>query len=107
MSEGWAVVAGAFIGGITGLVGSLSNAWFTDYLTNERKDKLDEGRKILLRQMLEDQRFDWRKLSTLAHVVGADFDTAKRLLLEIDARASEDGTDLWGLISRHPFPRSN
>jgi hypothetical protein len=28
------------------------------------------------------------------------------LLLEIGARASEDGSDLWGLISRNPLPGS-
>ena len=104
MSEGWAVVAGAIAGGVVGALSSLSTAFLNDYLKNKCKDKLDEARKVLLRQMLEDQRFDWREIATLAHVIGADFDTTKRLLLEIGARASENGNDVGGLISRHPFP---
>ena len=89
------------------MAGTLASTWLNDYLKNRRPDKLDDGRKKVLRQMLEDQRFQWREIATLAHVTGADFDTTKRLLLEIDARASENGNDVWGLISRHPFPTSN
>jgi len=37
------------------------------------------------------------------HVIGADEATTKRLLLEIGARGSEDGQDLWGLLERNPF----
>jgi hypothetical protein len=54
--------------------------------------------------MLQNPDYDWRKLDTLMHVIGADEQTTKRLLLEIGARASEDGQPLWGLISRNPLP---
>jgi hypothetical protein len=42
-------------------------------------------------------------LDTLSHVVGSDSETTKRLLIEIGARASENGRDLWGLIEDHPL----
>lgn len=54
--------------------------------------------------MLRSQKYPWRKLETLMHVIGADEETAKRLLLEVGGRASEDGQPLWGLIERNPLP---
>ena len=35
---------------------------------------------------------------------GADEQTTKRLLIEVGARASEDGQPLWGLVERNPLP---
>ena len=71
--------------------------------------KLDDSRKELLKQMLKDSRFPqgWRKLSTLSRVVGADDETTKRLLFEIDARGSEKDDSMWGLIERHPLTKSD
>ena len=50
---------------------------------------------------------DWRKLSTLARVIGADTYTTRRLLIELGARGSEkpreDLEEVWGLISKHPL----
>lgn len=37
------------------------------------------------------------------HVIGANEETTKRLLIELGARGSEDGNELWGLIKYHPF----
>lgn len=54
--------------------------------------------------MLRSPKYQWRKLETLKHVIGADEETTKRLLLEVGARASEDGQPLWGLIERNPLP---
>ena len=102
MAEGGWVVLGTLIGA----TGSVVSTFIADYLRNRREDRLDEARKKLLRTMLEDRRFQWRNLATLSHVVGADENITKRLLLEINARASEDGASLWGLISRNPFPNS-
>jgi hypothetical protein len=55
--------------------------------------------------MLKDDRFPnhWRKLSTLARVIGTDEETAKNLLVIIKARGSEKDDGLWGLIELHPF----
>jgi hypothetical protein len=57
--------------------------------------------------MLEDDRFTdhWRKLDTLSHVIGANEETTKRLLIELGARGSEDQQELWGLIKHHPFEK--
>ena len=53
--------------------------------------------------MLGHNDYTWRKLDTLMHVIGADEEKAKRLLLELGARASEDGQSLWALKSRAPL----
>lgn len=100
MNDAWAVVAAALIGGLSAQVGILLTEWARDY----RSRRLDRNRIVLLKRMLGDQRFEWRKLSTLSHVIGVDEETAQCLLIEAGARASEDGEPLWGLISRHPFP---
>lgn len=103
MAEGGRVALGTLIGAL----GSFAGTWLTDWLRNRRKDRLDAARKKLLRIMLEDRRFQWRNLSTLMRVIGADEPTTLRLLLEIDARGSQNaGSEEWGLISRNPLPTS-
>ena len=92
-------VGGVVAGSIFTTVGQVVQSCVQQYL--ERKK--DEPRRKLLRTMLEDKRFEWRQLETLRHVIGTDAETAKRLLTEVDARASQDKTDLWGLLSRHPL----
>lgn len=67
-------------------------------------NKLAKLRKSLLRTLLQHPKWTWRKLTTLSHIIGADESTTKILLIEIGARGSEDGTEMWGLISRNPFP---
>jgi hypothetical protein len=74
------------------------------HLQEKSKAKSDEPRKNLLRVMLRDPRFEWRRIETLSHVIGADEETTKALLIQIGARASEDGTGLWGLLEKHPLP---
>ncbi len=96
--SGWVV-----LGTLIGALGTGAATWLNDYLSNRRKDRLDKARKVLLQKMLDDPEFQWRNLTTLSHVVGADADTTKRLLLDIGARASEDGSEKWGLISRNPL----
>ena len=78
-----------------------------NWLQHRKEKALDEARKRLLEEMLNAS--DWRKLSTLFRVVGADRDTTTRLLIEIGARGSEkqreDGEEVWGLISKHPLDK--
>lgn len=92
---------GAVIGSVLTLAGNLLVHWFQD----RPRRTLDNGRKVLLKTMLEDNRFPdrWRHLSTLSRVIGADEETTKRLLIEVGARGSEKDDDLWGLITHHPF----
>ena len=101
--SGWIGVIGAFVGGFLTIVGQLIVHW----LQNRRARALDNARTKFLLQMLEAS--DWRKLSTLSRVIGADADTTRRLLIELGARGSEkpreDGEEVWGLISKHPLDR--
>jgi len=91
---------GVFVGSVISVVGTL----LLHHLQEKAKAKSDEPRKSLLRDMLRDTRFDWRKIETLSHVIGADEETTKALLIQIGARASEDGTGVWGLLEKHPLP---
>jgi hypothetical protein len=85
------------------IIGPLANA-FSDKLKDSFKAQKDDPRKKLLLTMLTNKRFKWRKLETLCKVIGADEDTTKRLLIEVGARGSENESNVWGLISRNPFP---
>ena len=98
------VAAGsALAGSIVGTIGQIVSAYYQE----KRERKKDEPRRKLLCAMLKDPRYDWRKLDTLRHVIGTDPETAKRLLLEVDARASENGRDVWALVSRQPLGTEN
>jgi hypothetical protein len=91
-------VSGAVIGSIATLSGNFLIHWL-----KIRDESLKEKpAKDLLIEMLNNKN-TWRNLDTLAHVIGADQEKAKRLLLEIGARASEDGKNLWALKSRAPL----
>ena len=72
-------------------------------LQQRAKDQMDKPRKDLLLSLLKNPKYTWRRFDTLMHVIGADEETTKRLLLEVGARGSEDGQNLWGLINRNPF----
>jgi hypothetical protein len=94
-------LVGSVIGAVIVIVGNV----LLNSLQHRKEKGLDEARKKLLVTMLSTS--DWRKLSTLFRVVGADRDTTTRLLIEIGARGSEklrpDGEEVWGLISKHPL----
>ncbi|MFI5089951.1 MAG: hypothetical protein ACHP7P_07820 [Terriglobales bacterium] len=94
---------GVIVGSVLTIIGNVVIHW----LNQRAIERQDEPRKKLLQRMLEDKRFPehWRKLSTLMHVIGADEETTKRLLLEIGARGSEDQQELWGMIKYHPFEK--
>src|SRR4051794_36450937 len=95
-------VAGAVIGSLA----TVATQLVTHCLKSRDQTKRDKPQKDMLKEMLNHEDWKWRKLETLQHVIGADEQTTKRLLLEIRARASEDGQPLWGLISRNPLPKS-
>ncbi|MEK6679266.1 MAG: hypothetical protein AABY39_07605 [Nitrospirota bacterium] len=94
-------VAGAIIGSIATMAGSI----FLHCLKERAAIKRDKPRKELLLEMLENPKYQWRKLKTLMHVIGADEEKTKDLLLKVGARASEDGQPLWGLKKRNPLPK--
>lgn len=96
-------LGGALIGSLSTLAGQC----LTHHLRQSFEKKRDAPRRTLLKSMLQANPNAWRKLDTLAHVIGADHETTKRLLLDIGARASEDGKDIWALISNKPLPPSD
>ena len=61
----------------------------------------DQKRKRILRDMLEDTRYEWRSITTLARSVGTSEEKTRELLVSIGARASAGrGEEVWGLITR-------
>ena len=92
-------VAGAVIGSIATMAGNFLIQWFRERSERAR----EQPERDLLLEMLSEPDRDWRQLTTLMHVIGADEKTTKRLLLEIGARASEDGQQLWALKKRKPL----
>ncbi len=65
-----------------------------------------DARLAKLRELLNDQRFKFRKLETLANAIGEDDDTTVELLESIDARQEKNNEELWGLTSRVGEARS-
>jgi hypothetical protein len=61
----------------------------------------DMKRKGTLRKLLDDPKFRWRSITTLARSIGASEDATRELLVSIGARASVgQGEEMWGLRSR-------
>ena len=104
MSEGIVIALIGIVGAIIGSVATVATQLLTHWLAARAAAKKDEPRKDMLKEMLNHPKWKWRELATLQHVIGADEQTTKRLLLEIGARASEDGKPLWGLKDRNPLP---
>lgn len=98
----WAVVAGAAIG----ILGTLGSALLTHHLNGRKQARIDKARKGLLKKTLAGAgKTGWMSIETLAHIVGADFDTTRALLIGIDARGSmKTDNEMWSLISRNPLP---
>jgi hypothetical protein len=96
----------AFLGVIAGAGTTILVEWLRFRLQENAQKEQDKKRSDLLRKMLMSLKYKWRKLETLMHVVGADEECTKRLLIALGARASEDGSRLWGLIERNPLPEA-
>lgn len=100
---------GGVVGGIFGwLAAVVSSYWGPRWLEQWRDDRLDKKmhgpRKAMLRELLSDDRFEWRSLRTLARATGTEPEECRRLLIEIGARGSTgEGEESWGLLSRHPI----
>jgi hypothetical protein len=84
------------------ILGFVGNSLYI-FIQTRIHTRADKQRKEILIKMLNNESMSWRNLDTLAHVIGSDESTTKTLLLEIGARASEDGKDLWSLIERNPL----
>lgn len=107
MSESIVIALIGVSGAVIGSVATVAVQWLSHCLNESAIRKRDKPRKDLLLKMLKSSKFRWRNFETLMHVIGADEETTKRLLLEVGARASEDGKPLWGLIERNPLPEGD
>lgn len=102
MTEFWAGIIGVVIGGVVTTVGHL----IVSHQQTTKARKLDERRKALLSAMLSRPGPEgWRKMETMANVIGASRDETARLLIELDARSSESGRDVWAFIKDKPLPK--
>ena len=101
----WAVVAGAAIG----ILGTLGSKWLAHHLNGRKQSRIDKARKDLLKKILVGAgKSGWMSVETLAHIIGADLDTTRTLLIEIDARGSmKSDKEMWSLISRNPLPTAS
>lgn len=98
-----------FLLGIIGVAVGAAGQLLLDHCRHKRETAaqiaLDNSRKNLLKQALNHppNGTEWRKLDTLSRIIGADFETTTRLLIEIDARGSEGENNLWALLSKKPL----
>ena len=104
----------AFLVGVVGFLGVIAGSIITivgnisiECLRNKHQKTIDAQRQQLLKEMLEDSRFEWRKLSTLSSVIGCSEEDTKTHLIAIKARGSEKNDAKWGLLSRHPLSNVN
>lgn len=102
MDNGWAVI----LGGAVGVIGTWGTTWLNHYYERSQKNESEESAKALLKELLEVPEYKWRKIDTLANVVGTNQATVRRLLLEIGGRGSVKNGSLWGLISRNPIKKA-
>lgn len=103
MNEFWLGILAVFIGAILTTVSHVVISWAQTAPARKR----DEKRKAMLRELLRNPGpTGWRKMTTLSNVVGLDRDETARLLIEIDARASESGEDVWAFIADKPLPKA-
>ena len=105
MSESIVIALIGVAGAVVGSVATMAASVLLHCMKERAAAKRDEPRKKLLLEMLENPQYQWRKLETLMHVIGADEKTTKYLLLVVGARASEDGQPLWGLTKRNPLTK--
>lgn len=100
-SEFWAGIIGVLVGGLLTILGQyLLHRWQTDAAR-----KRDVKRKAMLANMLENPGpTGWRKLETMANVIGANREVTARLLIELNARASESGRDVRAFVRKKPLP---
>ena len=102
-----------FLLGIIGVAVGSVGQFVLDHFRHKRETgaqrALDEKRKALLRQALESPPGgkEWRKLQTLSRIIGADYETTTRLLIELGARGSETENEVWALVSEKPLRQSS
>ncbi|MCJ8323124.1 MAG: hypothetical protein HRU29_03510 [Rhizobiales bacterium] len=99
----WAGIIGVIIGSFLQI--------FVNFVAHKIKTnnnrELDRKRKKMLTQMLDNPGpKGWRTMKTLSSVIGANREETARLLIELDARASETKNDSWGYIKVHSLDKT-
>lgn len=101
--------------GLIGVIAGSSISIIGNIILHNYKEKPNKEfqklRMDILKKLLNDERYKWRELSTLSSVIGATENETRRLLIKINARASEtkkkdkDGNDIeiWGYLKNHPL----
>ena len=109
MTDGLLIaLAGGIIGGILGCIGTLLSSYWgprklEEWREKQAEDRINGPRKRLLKKLLEEDKYQWRGLSTLNRVTGTTEEECRRLLIEIGARGStkeKKDDEMWALISR-------
>lgn len=102
--------AAVFLSGILGVVIGAVGQYIIEHCRHQRETKaqreLDKQRKVYLKDALENpppNSDGWRKLETLSRIIGADYATTTRLLIELGARGSETENEVWALTSNKPL----
>lgn len=101
----WAAVVG-FIGVIVGALVTIGGNLILHWYQNRRGSAIDNARKKLLREMLDNAGFkEGRSLETLSKVTGATHEDCRRLLIEVEARGFtlSDGREGWTYIKNRPL----
>jgi len=110
MADFWLGVIGGAIGVVVGGAGQFLIEHFRYRRETAARRMLDDRRKELLEIALEnpppEAKDRWRNLSTLSQIIGADYETTTRLLIELGARGSEGDKDVWALLSEKPLKHS-
>ena len=101
MCEALIGLAGAFVGAAA----TLAAIWMQHRFQVRQQEKIDIARREMLASMLNNppQGAEWRRLETLARVIGADHSETTRLLIEVGARGAESEENVWALKSQKPL----
>lgn len=101
----WSAVVG-FTGAVVGALITIGGNIFLHWFQHRKGSAIDQARKKLLREMLDNQGFkEGRSLETLSKVTGAAHEDCRRLLIEVGARGFTlaDGREGWTYISNRPL----
>ena len=105
MCEGWMGLIGALIGAlIGGGITLFGQKWQYDRETKLQRTR-DDGRRNLLRKMLDCKAFKGRTLKNMSIVIGAPPEETARLLIDIDARGLIGEKETWGYIKDYPLSK--
>ncbi|MFT6556268.1 hypothetical protein [Sneathiella sp.] len=101
MTEFFIGIAGVLVGALITLAVDLLKY----RLQTSKSRDLDNRRKALLERMLTHppKETEWRSLASLSRVIGADYPTTTRLLIELGARGNEKENEVWALLREKPL----